>query len=90
MTEQNISLTPQNSIRTCIRNNKMCYYELDKIIKANKMIDEQLSSSFKADNNSGYSFKIFTNGDPILIQKGIQIDVKLIDNKVNYQFMLLK
>ena len=89
LTKLQINLSPKNNIiRTCNRADKMCYYELDKIIKANKMLD--LSNSFKVENNKGHSFILSSSEDPILIQKGIQVDVKVVNDRVEYQFSLLK
>ena len=89
ITIERIKLSPSNDIiRTCIRDEKKCYYELDKIIKANKKSD--LTNSFKVENNRGYSLIISSDEDPILIQKGMQIDIKVINDEVQFKFTLLK
>ena len=89
MTVQDIKLSTKNNIiRTCNRDNKMCYYELDKIMKANPLLN--LSNTFKVENNKGYSLILSSDEDPILIQKGIKIDVTVIDNKVECLINLLE
>ena len=89
MTVQDIKLSTKNNIiRTCNRENKMCYYELDKIMKANPLLN--LSNNFNVENNRGYSLILSSDEDPILIQKGIQVDVTVIDNKVRCQINLLE
>ena len=89
ITIERIKLSPSNDIiRTCIRDEKKCYYELDKIIKANKKPD--ITNSFKVENNKGYSLIISSDEDPILIEKGMQIDIKVINDEVQFKFTLLK
>ena len=89
MTVQDIKLSTKNNIiRTCNRENKMCYYELDKIMKANPLLN--LSNNFNVENNRGYSLILSSDEDPILIQKGIQVDVTVIDNNVQCQINLLE
>jgi hypothetical protein len=88
MIVRDLNLNPINYVRTCNRDNKMCYYELDKLIKANK--DLVLSNSFKLENNKGYTLIISSGEDKLLIDKGLQLDVVVIDDKIECMLRLLK
>ena len=82
-----IDLTKDSTIiKDC--KNGFCYYDLDNIMKRHKADDPH--GNFNAKHNKGEKFIVTGGGTPLLLNKGLQVVVKVINDKVHYIVSPLK
>jgi hypothetical protein len=87
LTKRHIDLTLEKSVlKEC--KNGFCYYDLDEIMKRRKV--DTPHGVFDAKDNKGQTF-IVSGGDvPLLLNKGLQVDIKVVKDKVHYMVSPLK